>query len=169
MTAKKGKIIFTVINALIFFALFILHYTDFISIKIANANPFIPLAFFVAICMFCSEISAFFSGLICGIVIDTSASTYIGFNSILFMIIGLIVAFTVHYLFNNNIRSCITLSLICTAVYFLMRWLFFHAFGIGFGNSVNYLLTITLPSIIYTFIFVIPFYYFERFLKSKLY
>ena len=169
MTAKKGKLVFSIINICVFFLLFFLHYCNFFSIKIVNANPFVPLAFLIAISMFCSESTAFFAGLTFGIIVDTDAATHFGFNSITFMIIGLATAFTVHYLFNNNIRSCIMLSLICCSFYFIVRWLVFYAFTAGFGYSLNYLLTITLPSIAYTTVFVIPFYFFEKFLRKKLY
>lgn len=168
MTEKKSKLIIFLINAFVFCMLLILHYCDFVNIRIFYANPFLPLAFLVAVSMFCSEISAFFAGLAVGVMVDTDAATSFGFNSVMFMIISLAVAFTVHYFFNNNIRSCIALGLISSIFYFLLRFLFFNAFDAEINNALNYLLTISLPSVIYTSIFAVPFYCFEKYIYKKI-
>ena len=168
MTEKKRNFFIFLINAFVFCILLIFHYCDFLSIKIFYANPFVPLAFLVAVSMYCREISAFFSGLAVGVAADTDAATSFGFNSITLMIIGVTVAFVVHYLFNNNIRSCIALGLISSIFYFLLRFLFFNAFDAEINSALSYLLTVSLPSVIYTSVFTVPFYYFEKFIYKRI-
>lgn len=169
MTNRKNIFILRLINALFFVVLLYVQYNGAFTIKIAQANPMLPLALLVAVCMFCSEITAAISGLLIGIFIDTVASTPQGFNAAVFMILGLGSSLIVRYLFNNNIFSGIALCALCTTVYFILRWVFCVAFSANLTENLTYLMQIAFPSVLYTSAFSIPFYYLEKKLYSKFY
>lgn len=168
---KNKKNIFTLrlINILLFVLLVFVQYNATFSIKIAHANPMLPLALLVAICMFCSELTGAISGLIVGIFIDSTASTTQGFNATVFMILGLCVTLIIRHLFNNNIFSAVTLCLLCSAVYYLIRWIFYYIGSVSLTENLTYLMQTILPSVLYTAVFIIPFYYLERYLYKKFY
>ncbi len=169
MRSTKNIFLLRFINALIFIVLLFIQYNGVFSLKIANANPMLPLSLLVALCMFCSEISAFIAGLVVGTLIDSAASTPDGFNAIVFSILGLAAALVVRYLFNNNIFSALALCFICTTVYFIARWLCTFAFSVTFAENLTYLMRTVFPSVIYTAVFSVPFYLFEKKLYKKLY
>lgn len=168
---RSTKNIFTLrlINALVFAILIFIQYNGVFSLKIANANPMLPIALLVMVAMFCSEISACVAGLIVGLFMDSVAATPGAFNSVVLFLLGLGVALVVRHLFNNNIWSAIVLCAVSTAIYFLLRWAFCIAFSITFAENLTYLLRNVFPSVLYTAVFAIPFYYFEKNLYKKLY
>ena len=156
------------VNLALFFILYIAHYSGIFSIKIMNANPLTPLALLVAVCMFSKETTAAFTGLTLGIFMDAVSSDSSVIYTVTLFIAALAVALTVHYYFNNNIRSAITLCILACVFVFLVRWFFFHALQSSLDTSLKHLLYYVIPSIIYTSVFVIPFYYLEQLLHRNI-
>ncbi len=169
MRSKKNIFVLKFINTLLFIALIFIQYNAVFSIKILRANPMLPIALLVAVCMFCSELTAAISSLIVGIFIDGIAATPQGFNAIVLLITGLAVSLIVRHLFNNNIFSALALCAMAGAFYFLLRWLFCYAFLLSFTENLTYLIRTVFPSVIYTTAFVVPFYYLEKTLYKKYY
>lgn len=169
MTNRKNIFVLRLINALIFIVLLYVQYNGVFTIKIAQINPMLSLALLVMICIFSSEITSAISGLLVGIFVDTVASTPQGFNAITFMILGLAASLIIKHLFNNNIFSAVALCAICAAVYYLLRWMISIAFWASFTESLTYLMQIAFPSVLYTSVFAIPFYYLEKKLYNKFY
>ncbi len=157
------------LNFLILAVLFILHYTKAFQIGSIRANPITVIPFLVAFSMFNEEWAAAFTGMATGIFMDSSSAAAGGFHTVVLGLIGLAVSFIVHYLFNNNLRSAIALSLLAALFYFVLRWLFFHAIGGNTDDSIYYLMQYALPSVLYTSIFIFPFYYLQKkFYKIKI-
>lgn len=169
MTSRKNIFKLRLINALVFIVLFYIQYNGIFSIKIAQANPLLCIAFLVIMCMFCSELTSTITGLVLGIFIDTVTATPPGFNALLLMVLGLAVSLIVKHLFNNNIFSAIALCTMCATIYYLLRWLLHFAFVSSVAENLTYLLQIALPSVLYTAIFAVPFYYFQKALHKKFY
>ncbi len=169
MTSSKNIFKLRFINTLLFILLIFIQYNGVFSLKIATANPMLPISLFVAVCMFCSELSSVISGLIIGVFIDSVAATPAGFNATILMIFGICISLIVRHLFNNNIWSAISLCLMTTTVYFLLRWLFCFAFSVSFTETLTYLMQTVFPSVFYTTAFAVPFYYLEKFLYKKFY
>lgn len=169
MTQRSRHYCITLVNILLFSVLFLLHYSGIFTLQIFHANPIVLIPCLVAFSMFSEEWVAAFTGMIVGIFMDSVASGSYGFNTILFMLLGVATSFTVHYLFNSNIRSAIMLSLCASLIYFLTRWLVFHTIGDSISNSIFYLLRFGLPSVIYTNLFIVPLFYLQRkFYKIKI-
>ncbi len=169
MTDKKKVFLLRFINILLFSVAIIFQYNGVFSIKIATANPIIPLALTVACCMFSSEITSAFTGLIVGIFIDSVSSTPQGFNAVVFMITAVAVSLIAKHLFNNNVFAAVSLCFLSSVFYFLMRWLFCYAFSLSLTESLTYLMRFALPSAVYTAVFMIPLYFLEKFLYNKYY
>ena len=100
MTSRKNIFILRLINTLIFAILIYIQYNSNFTLKIDTANPVLPIALLIPICMFCSELTAAISGLLVGIFMDTVAATPQGFNAISLMILGLASALIIKHLFN---------------------------------------------------------------------
>lgn len=169
MTSRKNIFKLCLINALLFAVLIYIQYNGVFTLKIAQANPILPLALLVTICMFCSELTAAISGLIVGIFMDSVAATPQGFNAITLMILGLVAALIIRHLFNNNIFAAIALCALCATVYFLLRFIFCIAFSANLSENLTYLMQTVFPSVLYTAVFAVPFYYLERALYNKFY
>ena len=169
MKSQKNLFILRLINVALFVVLIFIQYSSNFSLKIKVANPMLPLALLVSICMFYSEIRGAVTGLIVGVFVDAYSSTPSGLNAILFMLLGLAAVLIIKHLFNNNVLSAIALCFICSQIYFVFRWLFTFAFYTTFTENISYLLNTAIPSSLYTSILIIPFYYFEKFLFKKFY
>lgn len=169
MKSRKNIFKLRLINGLLFAVLIFIQYNSSFSFKISQANPLLPLALLVTVSMFCSELTAAISGLIVGIFMDTAAATPQGFNAITLLALGLAAALVVRHLFNNNILSSVALCILCTVVYYLSRWIFCLAFSASLTENLTYLMRTAFPSVLYTAIFAVPFYYLERALYNKFY
>lgn len=169
MISRKSTFKLRLINIALFAVLIFIQYNNVFSIKIANANPLLPIALLVTMSMFCSELTAAISGLIVGIFMDTVAATPEGFNSITLMLLTLAASLIVRHLFNNNIFSAAALCAICSVAYFLLRWIICYAFSMSISENLTYLMQTIFPSVLYTVLFAVPFYYLEKFLYKKFY
>lgn len=169
MINKNNVHLLRFINIILLAVTIIFQYNCNFSLKISSANPMLPICLLVAICMFCSELTAALSGLIVGVFIDSTAATIQGFNAIMFLIIGLATSLIVKHLFNNNVFSSIALCAIACTIYLIVRWLTGFAFSLSFTENITYLIRFAFPSVLYSAIFTLPFYFIEKYLYQKLY
>lgn len=169
MKSQRKIFALRLINAILFAVLIYVQYNSVFTLKIASANPLLPMALLIPICMFSSEITAALSGLAVGIFMDAVAATPQGFNAIVLMLLGLAVPLIVKHLFNNNILSSIVLCALCTAAYFVLRWIFCFAFFVTLTENLTYLMQTAFPSVLYTCVFAVPLYYLEKALYNKFY
>lgn len=157
----KRNYIAALFNTALIIFIFLLHYTRLFDISVFRLSPMLLLPFLVSFAIFTEEMSATFTGAIIGVFCDSNTSGSSCFHTIFFFLAGFTVSLMMHYLLNNNIRSAIVLSVIVSSVYYVLRWAFFHAFT-GSENSVEYLMKNAFPSILYTAVFIFPFYYLQR-------
>lgn len=167
MYSSKKRHIIILIDLVLLALSLIIHFSPLFSLKIYGANPMLPLAFFVAICIFSSELYSVIAGLLVGIFVDSVSSVSFGFNACLFMVIGLFVALTAHYLFNNNVRAALALAAISSFVYFVLRWFFFDAITHSVSDSFSYLYKVAMPSVVYTAVVSVIIYLLKKFLNKK--
>lgn len=164
METKKRHPGLAIISFLLFFFAFIIHYNDTIDISIKNAVPIIILPLLTAFAMFSSPAVSATVGLIIGICMDGAASGALCFNAAVLMLAAVLVSVSANNLFNRNIRSALLLSVIVSLFYFVLRWVFFYAFTLSARDNLTYLLSYAFPSVIYTNIFIFPFYFlYKRF------
>lgn len=168
MQTKKRHPWIALINVLLFFTVFIIHYTDIIDISIKNANPLIILPLITAFSMFSQPGAAAAAGLASGVLMDSSASGAICFNAIVIMLSAVCVSVCSNNLFNRNIRSAVMLSVLISLIYFLLRWVIFYAFKNGAHDNLTYILSYAFPSILYTNLFIFPFYFLYRYFDKRI-
>lgn len=162
MQTKKRHPWINFISFLLFFLAFIFNYTDIINISIKNAEPLIILPLLTAFSMFGGVGVSAAVGLITGIFMDSCASGAVCFNAAVLMLSAVAVSLLSERLFNRNIRSAVLLCVLVSLVYFLLRWAVFEAFTAGAQDNLTYLLSYAFPSMLYTDIFIFPFYFIYR-------
>ena len=148
------------------FGIFLLQRIDFFTLKIGGAVPVLLVSALIVIACFLREWTGFISGLICGIALDTVTNGSYCFNTIALMLLGTAVGLTFRLLLNRNIKAIIIIGLLSSLLYFLSRWLFLDLLC-GDASAVQILLRYHLPSAIYTAVFVIPFFYYVKWLCNK--
>lgn len=158
MNIKKHPVIFS-LNLLIFFFATLFHYTDTFSISIKGIAPLLILPILTAFSLFHSPLTCAIAGVLSGIFMDACMVGSFCFNAITLLCIGVFVSVTSSNLFNKNIQSATVLSLITSAVYFILQWIFFHTDNVNLTDNMIYLLKYAFPSIIFTAVFIYPFYY----------
>ena len=167
MTKPQKTFLLSLFNAALFLVLILFHYSG-ASIKISGANPMSALALLVAVIMFSGELGGVLAGTALGIVLDSVSATPTGFNTVTLIVISFSGTLISHYLFNRNLKSAIALCLICATAYFVARWLVCFAFAGDTEGSFYYLIRYAVPSAVYTTVFIIPFFFTEKYLFSKI-
>ena len=156
---EKRSVKTAVISFFLFSLLFLLHYSDVISISIKTATPIILLPLLCAFSIFSPPAAAAATGLVLGVCMDSAASGTLCFNAIVLMLSAALVSASSSRLFNRNLRSAVLLSFLLTLFYFVLRWLIFYAFTVSAQDNLTYLLHYAFPSVIYTNVFIFPFYF----------
>lgn len=162
MPKKNRKLLITA-NILIYFFTILFTVSGVIDISIKNATPLIIIPLVTAFSIFNSVGKSAFAGFFVGAGLDSlQVGTYC-FNTIIFMIIGVLVYLIANNLFNKNIQSAITLSVIMSLFYFGAKWLIFFFFGLSAKDSMTYLLSYAFPSAMYSAVFILPLFYLYRY------
>lgn len=169
MTNRKNIFKFQLINTLLFIVLFYVQYNGVFTISISSANPMLVLALFVTVCMFSSELTSAILGLVLGVFVDSVAATPSGFNALVFIFLGVASSLIIKHLFNNNLWAGAALCAICTTFYYLFRWVFCIAFHSNLTDNLSYIMEIVFPSVLYTTVLAVPFYFIEKRLYYKFY
>ncbi len=168
MKSSRKNVFFVLFHIFAFAALFWVHYNGLFKLSSLHANPMIILAFLVAFSMFATELQAALVGLGVGIFADAFSSSGSVFHTLLFFILATVISVLVHYVLNNNFRCALMLIILSSACYYLFRWLFCYAFTESVNDSAGYIMLYALPSVIYTSLFIIPFYFLEKKVFSKI-
>lgn len=163
---EKHSVKAAVISFFLFALLFLLHYSDVISISIKTATPIILLPLLCAFSIFSTPAAAAATGLVLGVCMDSAASGTLCFNAIVLMLSAALVSASSSRLFNRNLPSAVLLSFLLTLFYFILRWLIFYAFTVSAQDNLTYLLHYAFPSVIYTNVFIFPFYFLYRKLRK---
>ena len=162
MLYKKSHPFITIFTILIFFGITILDSAKSFDISIKTATPFLLLPMLLAFAVFNSTTKSAVSGLILGACADSVASGSYCFNTIILLVIGTAACLCANNLFNKNIRATIVLSFVFSVIYYFAQWVIFHAIGHTSKAALEYLFSFSLPSAIYTSLFIIPFYFIFR-------
>lgn len=154
-----------IINACLIVFLYILRYSGLMTLKIGQAVPITLIPFVVAVAIFYGEWWGATSGFFAGALMDGSMSGSSCFNTLTVMLIGLISGVLASYFMNKNIRSAACLSLGTAFAYLFTRMLFFYSFR-GISTGADYYSLYFIPTVFYTALFIVPFYFLEKKLKS---
>ncbi len=169
MLSRKKYIPIFAVNTLVFALLIFFRDSGILTLKIYGIMPMLPLALLVAMGVFSGEMSAFFTGLAVGTVLDSVSSAPTGFNAICFMLIGLFSSLMANHIFNKNLNATAALCAICSFFYFLLRFLICDFSKMTMYENVQYILRYILPATAYTTVFVLVFYFLQKKLFKSLY
>ena len=162
MLYKKSHPVIAAISFLLFFVFIIQNSADTINFSIKGVIPFILLPLLTAYSIFGKIRNCALIGFVTGACVDSVASGSRCFNTIMLMLIATFVCLAANNLFNKNIYAALVISLITATVYFSFHWLVFHAVGSTVKQSLEFLLSYSLPAALYTSVFIIPFFYLYR-------
>lgn len=152
------------VYAAMFLVFFALTYTELLPLKIANATPMLLVPLTVAIGFFYGEWAGFAGGMVMGILADAVAADTVCFNMIVLMLIGVTTGILVNHYMNKNIFSILMLSLAAAMLYFLFSWLIFFV-AAGFAGKIQFFLYHSIPSAVYTALFILPAYLPGKYIK----
>ena len=163
---KKNKWLLTIANILIFFFLILFSISGVVDISIKNATPLVLIPLITAFSIFNSVGKSVFVGIVTGACLDSVQVGSYCFNTIAFLILAVLVYLIANNLFNKNVQSAITLCLIVSVLYFVVKWGIYYTVGLNMKDSAEYLLSYALPSSVYSTAFIIPLYYLYRFFEK---
>lgn len=165
MNKNKKRFASVYINLLLIIFLFLFRTSGLITFKIGQISPIVVLPLIVAISMFFGEWSGAAYGFIAGLLMDSTSLGSSLFNSICMMLIGLFCGIVANFYLNKNIKSALALSGAASFSYYLAKFLLLYVLA---GNGVDGQLfaRYLLPGVLYTSVFIVPFYFLERKLKS---
>ena len=139
-----------------------------INLAVLGVSPLLVLSVLTAFASYSRISVTVFASLLCGIVADSVSAKGYCFNTIAFLIFGVLANLLAEHVFNRNLRATVTLCFLLTFTYYLAYWLCFSAFSLIFADSMRYLLQWCLPSSIYTAVLCIPFFFlFKKFKQIK--
>lgn len=165
MKKNRGRYLAFLINFILIIFLFVIRYSGLITLVIGHAVPITLIPFVVAVSLFFGEWYGAAAGLFAGALMDSSMSGSSCFNTLTVMLLGLLCGVLSSYYMNKNIRSAACLSLGSAFLYLFARQTFFYSFK-GITVGAEYYSTYFIPTVIYTAVFIIPFYFLEKKLKN---
>lgn len=166
MMAKKGHFWIFLVNIAVFLLCIALSGTVAMDLSIKNATPLILLPLITAFSVFYPLGTNAVVGLLTGAALDSISGNSYCFNTIFFMLAGVVIYLIANNLFNKNLWAVTVMSGIISVSYYFIYWIVFNAFGRGIGNSLIYILEYGLPSAVYSTVFAIPLYYLYRYINK---
>lgn len=163
MLSKSRRRTIVLLNILLFALCILLYGNAGTILKLNHATPFILLSLLVAFSVFSKISLSAVAGFISGAFIDSIANSSYCFNTIALMLLAVGVSLLSDRVFNKNLKGVTALCFLSCAAYYLFYWLIFINPSVDTTDSIAYLLQFALPSIIYTTLFIFPFYFLYRY------
>lgn len=151
--------------AVLYFFIFILSRIPYLSLTLFGITPILLIPALIAGAMFFKEIFGMVAGIYVGILLDSATATGF-FNTAAITLLGAVAGILAAHLLNRNLRAAVVLTLIISFLYYFAKW-FFYIFLGNEPQKLDYLLQISIPSCIYTTVFIIPFYFLFRFIYKR--
>ncbi|MEG2295273.1 MAG: rod shape-determining protein MreD [Oscillospiraceae bacterium] len=140
-------------------------------LEVFGIKPFLLLPLVVSIAMFEGEFIGGIYGAVAGLLLDYSATTYFGFNAMLFMVGCVLVGLLIIHLMQRNGFNCMFFCASILLVRGILELFFRHIIWGNTGVGILFLGN-TIPTIIYSVcfapLFFIMFQKISRYLNMKL-
>ena len=165
MNTKRLRFISAFVNVAVICLITALRYSGVLTFKIGNAVPVVVLPVIIAISLFSSNTASLLYALFAGVLMDSMAADSSCFNTLFLVVTATACNLLISRLLNRNIKAAIYLSAIISLVYFFLKYLIFFAFN-SISVNYDYFMLYLIPSVLYTAIFIIPFYFLEKKLSN---
>lgn len=143
----------------------VFQHTGFIpELSSVPAMALVPLC--VCIAMHERSIPGLFFGLLCGVLWDFASAAGDGFFSVTLAATGFVTGAIITFFMRKNIYSCLLLSFLAVGVCNISYWLLFIVRK-GFEGASVLLWKYYVPSMFYTLIFAVLFYYIVGFIVKQ--
>lgn len=164
---KKSRTRYLVFGANLFILilLFSLRYSGLLTLSIGQAVPITLLPFVISVSLFFGEWYGAVAGFGAGALMDSVVTGSSSFNTITLMLIGLTCGIFSSYYVNKNLRSAACLSLGGSFVYLVAKTIFFYSSN-QISIGLDYYSRYFIPTVFYTALFIIPFYFIEKKLRK---
>ncbi|MBP3692036.1 MAG: rod shape-determining protein MreD [Clostridia bacterium] len=154
---KRVTYLTHITTSLILALLYLVQYSFGLIPKINGATALLLVPAIIAIGARMGEWCGFTYGLMFGFLLDSISADTVFFHTICLALIGFFAGFLISHLFNRNIISVIILGLGGCFVFFTSK-LLVYAFS-GCTGILSYFMYHSLPSTIYSFVFIVPLFY----------
>ena len=161
MNVKHKSFTAAFINILLIILLAVLRYSGVATFKIGEAVPIILLPLIIAVSMFYTDNASLLAALLTGAFMDSLSADSSWYNTIFFVVAATVCNFLSNRFLNRNLKAAAYLTLIVSLIYFFLRYLIFFVFG-GVSVNYDYFVLYLIPSVVYTAVFIIPFYFLEK-------
>jgi len=149
------KTIEIIIYAFLIILFIALQSTIFRYIAFLNCAPQIVLILVVSVAVLRGPIAGVIVGLCAGLLVDFLGGGPIGFNSLLYMYIGLLVAWFSDRFYNTRYKVVLIFVIVANVVYDLAYYFFLFVIW-GKGDFIAALWKVMLPEIWWTLILAVP-------------
>lgn len=165
MNTKRLRFISAFVNVMLICTVIALRYSGVLTFQIGNAIPVVVLPIIIAIALFSSNTASLLYALLAGILMDSMSSDSSCFNTLFLVVTATACNLLINRLLNRNIKAAVYLSAVISLIYFFLKYLIFFAFR-SISVNYDYFMLYLIPSVLYTAIFIIPFYFLEKKLVS---
>lgn len=118
-------------------------------VTILGIRPNLVLAYVVCIASICGMKNGLIIGTVCGIVFDIAAFSFFGFNSIYFLLCGLLLSFLCEEFFKVSTSLLVVEIFVVSLLYGLLVYMF-NFMAKGQAGFLTYMLRIIVPEALYT-------------------
>ena len=157
----------TVTMYFIFIANFILQSTVLRNLAILDVKPNTALVLVVCFSFLRSDLEGCFMGLFAGFLQDVFYARFIGYNMLMYAMIGFLCGKPFKDYFRENYLFAIVLTAVSSFAYEFITYVT-HFMLFGKINTFFYFYRIILPSTVYTLIMVFPLYFLALIINAKL-
>ncbi len=164
MNVKKKRFICAFVNALLILLCFILRFSG-ATLALGEAVPMILLPLVLSVAMFCSENAALTAGFLAGVLMDSSSSETLLFNTLFLTLGALACSLLSSKYLNRNLKSALCLSAGMSFGYYILKYLIYFVFS-SVSAQHSYFSSYLIPSATYTALWIIPFYFMQKKLNN---
>lgn len=165
MYGKKIKPFRYVILSVVMLLLFLWQSTPRLLPEILGVTPIFMLPLLASVGVMAGEYASGLFGFFIGLLMDVYVTPSICFNLIAMTVIGILCGLLARALKFKSFFSALVLCVISSVIYYLAYWLVYRV--ILSGDTAYYLLSYSLPALIYTTLTIIPIFFIVKLILNN--
>lgn len=162
---RNGYVRHTLLGVIMLFSFVITSIPNFLP-AFFDCFPATLIAFLAPVCLFEKEIGGGYYGLFAGMLLDLYSVNGGIYSTVALCVLGVLAGLVARHFFVINFYSALTLTAMISFVHLTGYWLVFTVFS-GVQQPLFAYVRQTLPTILYTVVFVVIFYPLVKFICLK--